>query len=196
MYLLLSLLGTAIGLSVSSRVEGEELGIGAAIYATFVTLLSLFVGGCVTSRCAVGETKGEAVIHGTVLWGVLFAMLLCLMAGGIQLGFSAMVGAANTPTGRDVAARVNEDDLRARGMTAEQIAEELREAAKDPAATRAAWWAFGGVLLSVLAAVAGAVTGSGTNIVALRHSERIAVPHGDHVHVVRTETVENVTPRK
>lgn len=174
-YFLLSVLGTAIGLSVSTRVGADTIGTGAAIWAIAATLLSLFLGGWVTSQCAVGENKTEAAIYGLILWGVLLGMLLWLAASGISIGFSALVGVASTPAARDLAAQVPERDLQtageAAGLNAEQIRSvqqrlktlpaELQAAAQDPSARRAAWWTFGGFLLSLLAAIVGAVAGAG-----------------------------------
>jgi hypothetical protein len=170
-YFLLSVLGTAIGLSVGNRVSGETIGTGAAIWAIAAVLLSLFLGGWVTSQCAVGENKMEAAIYGLILWGVLLGMLLWLAASGIQIGFNALVGVASTPVVRDVVGRLSEEDMRAAGLNQEQIQSlqakaqnlpaELQAAAQDPGVRRAAWWTFGGFILSLLAAIGGAVAGAG-----------------------------------
>jgi hypothetical protein len=51
-YLLLTLLGTAIGLSVHDRVADRSFNIGAVVYAILVTAGALFLGGFVASQMA------------------------------------------------------------------------------------------------------------------------------------------------
>jgi hypothetical protein len=181
-YLLLSVLGVALGLSVSGTVGSTELGVGAAIWAVITTLLALFLGGWITSQCTVGENRMEAVIYGVILWGLVFAILLWLMASGVRLGFNAVIGLASaTPGAVRTADRLTEEDLRAAGFTQGQIDNfkeqfhQLRARVQELPAGRgdvnwaaqsatAAWWTFGGILLSMLAAVGGAVAGAGPNL--------------------------------
>jgi uncharacterized membrane protein len=181
LYFLLTLFGAAIGFSVSGRVRPETLGTGAAIWSIFTTVLSLFAGGYVTSQCSVGENRFEAVLYGVILWGVLFSMLLWLMASGVRAGFNAMVGmthAAQVVAGNE-GARGWEEAARRSGVpqqkidewrkTAPDAAEQAKRTAEDQdnqqaaadAATRVTWWAFLGTLVSMLAAVAGAYVGAG-----------------------------------
>src|SRR6186997_728014 len=58
-YLVFTLLGGAIGLSVSNDTDSETLSNGAAVWAVVTTIIALFVGGWVTSQCTVGENKME-----------------------------------------------------------------------------------------------------------------------------------------
>lgn len=181
-YFLFSVLGVALGLSVTPHVQDRALGIGAAIWALASVLLSLFLGGWVTSQCTVGENPREALVYGVLTWGTLFAVLLWFMGMGVRVGFSAVMGAASTPAVTQAVNQMNDADLRAAGFSDEQITNfrnqfdqlrarsqnvpaELRSAAEDPRAVQAAWWTFGGVLLSMLAAIGGAVAGSGPNFV-------------------------------
>lgn len=181
LYFLLTLLGAAVGLSVGDRVRPQSLGTGASAWAVLATVLSLFVGGYVTSQCSVGENRFEAALYGVILWGVLFGMLLWLMASGVRAGFHAMVGmtqASQAVTG-NMSTQDWESAARKAGVPQEQIAQwrqkapeaadRARRAAEDPenqqaaadAATRVTWWAFFGTLLSMLASVAGACVGAG-----------------------------------
>jgi hypothetical protein len=181
LYFLLTLLGGAIGLSVSGRVRPQTLGTGAAVWAILATVVSLFVGGYVTSQCSVGENRFEAVLYGVILWGVLFGMLLWLMASGVRAGFNAMVGMAHATQAAvgDVSSRGWEEAARSAGVPQDQIDEwrkklpdaagQARRAAEDQdnqqavadATTRVTWWAFAGTLVSMLASVAGAYVGAG-----------------------------------
>jgi hypothetical protein len=180
-YLVLTLLGAAVGLSVSHNVRGETLGAGAAIWAIITTIASLFLGGWVTTQCAVGENKMEAVVHGVIMWGAFFAMILWMVAVGVRGGFNAMLGAtyAGTVVGRAIPAEDWEAAARRAGVSQEQIDKwrenvrnapaRAREALEDPAnrqaaadnAMAAAWWTLLGTVLSLAAAIAGALVGSG-----------------------------------
>jgi hypothetical protein len=94
-YVVLALLGVALGVEVAVRGTNDYLGAGTAIYSILSLLLAMFFGGWATSRLAVGESKLEAVLYGLILWGVLFAGMMWLLATGIRTGFGAMVGAAS-----------------------------------------------------------------------------------------------------
>ena len=50
-YLILTLLGGAIGLTVSDNVRTDTLKTGGAIWAILATAIALFVGGWVTTQC-------------------------------------------------------------------------------------------------------------------------------------------------
>ena len=94
-YVILALLGVAVGVETAVRGPNVYFGTGAAIYAIFSLLLAMFFGGWATSRLAVGESKLEAVLYGVILWGALFAGMMWLVTAGIQTGFGAMVGVAS-----------------------------------------------------------------------------------------------------
>jgi len=193
-YFILSLLGTAIGLSVRDRVEGENLGIGAVTWAGVSLILALFVGGYVASQCAVGENKAEATIHGIMVWGVLFIAIVWLATSTVRSGFSALVNVAHTGTGAtDRLTREGwEEAARRAGVPTEQIdrmrGELNRNGNADGAAgqaptteqaaqyaTQAAWWSVVGVLMSMLAAVCGALAGSGPtpHLIAIMNRTRV-----------------------
>ena len=180
-YLILTLLGGAIGLTVSDNVRTGSLKTGAAIWAILATAIAMFVGGWVTTQCTVGENKTEAVVHGVIMWGVVLAMLLWLMATGIRAGFNAMVGMANVGSvaARDTTTEDWEAAARRSGVPqstinewrqkATEVPAETRRAVEDPAnqqaaveaATQASWWTLLGTLLSMAAAVSGALVGAG-----------------------------------
>lgn len=200
LYFLLTLLGGAIGLSVDSNVSSDRLGTGAAIWAIATTLLALFIGGFVTSQCTAGENKVEAALYGVIVWGLLFAMLIWLMATGVRAGFNAMVGMASFNQSMTGTSMDNwESAARRAGVPQEQIEdwrrraatapENVRQAVQDPqnqqavseSTTRAAWYAFAGTLLSILAAVGGALVGSGPTL-------QLLVPRLSGGTVMRRET--------
>lgn len=94
-YMVLSMLGLALGIEVASRRADAPLGAGTAIYMILCLLIAMFFGGWTTSRLAVGETKVEAVLYGLILWGVLFLGMIWLVSIGVRAGFGGMVGMAS-----------------------------------------------------------------------------------------------------
>jgi len=176
--LVLTVLGTAVGLTASDSVDGSTLGMGAGIWAIVTTIVALFIGGWITSQCVVGETKTESIVHGIIMWGVTFAMLMYFAASGISSGFGAMMQVADV--GATASQSASEDTwqqmAQAAGVSQEQIDEWASKAeatANDPeaqrqaaeqtqeTATQAAWWTLGGLVLSIAAAVGGALLGAG-----------------------------------
>lgn len=174
LYFLLTLLGTAIGLSVHDRMADRSLAIGAVVWAILVTAGCLFLGGFVASQLTTGENKIEGMLYGLMVWAAVFALL----ATGVRYGFSAMIGmanaanttaAANGGTWEDMALRSgvpqNEvDRMRATIPDATARAREAAGQATEEHATRAAWYAFLGTLVSMLAGAIGGYVGSGPTL--------------------------------
>jgi hypothetical protein len=94
-YIVLSLLGVALGIEAVVRGASAHLGAGTAIYSILTLLLAMFFGGWTTSRLAVGESKLEALLYGVILWGTLFIGMVWLLSAGIRTGFGAMIGMAS-----------------------------------------------------------------------------------------------------
>ncbi len=185
-YFLLTLLGVALGLEVVSRgTGGNDLSLGASIYAIVALLVAMFFGGWATSRLAVGETKLEAVLYGIILWGVLFTGLIWLVGNGIRVGYAALVGTASgafsTPEGQWDYARLGEA-MRSAGAdraTVDKAVAELRRVQTNPeslpevtrenvdarsatdVARSASWYALLGVVISMGAVILGSLIGSG-----------------------------------
>jgi hypothetical protein len=203
LYLLWGTLGIALGFSISGSVGDRELAVGATVWAVLATLLSLFVGGWVTSQCSVGESKLEAALYGVILWGVVFATLVILMGSGIQLGFQSLLSITISPAVGIVTERLTEQDLQQAGLTREQIERvqaraqnlpaELRARGKEPRSVAAAWWTFGGILLSMLTAVAGSLAGAGPNVVLVRCASRAPLVAGEAA--ATREYIPGVDPR-
>ena len=186
-YLVFTLLGGAIGLSVSNNTDSETLSTGAAIWAVVTTIIALFVGGWVTSQCTVGENKMEAMVHGIITWGIVLFMTVWLVTAGMSSGFSAMWGLASFTS--EAAAATNGDwqgMARQAGVSEATIAEWQQEAAtaqesasqaaSDPAnrerarayATTATWYTLLGTILSMAAAIGGSLVGAGPTFRLLR----------------------------
>ena len=178
-FFVLTLLGGAVGMTVYDNVSPNTLNTGAAVWAIASTIIALFVGGWLVSQATVGENKCEAAMHGIIMWGVVFAMLVGLSATGVRAGFNAMVGVASVMDRNDGSMRQNwESYARQSGATEEQVnrmrdagnnaGNKLNDVANDPAArdrvATAAWWTLFGVLLSMASALAGALVGAGPTI--------------------------------
>lgn len=167
--LLLTMLGSAIGLSVRDNMSGDSLAIGGVVWAVLVTAGCLFLGGFIASQMTTGENKVEGVLYGILVWAVVFGALLFLAGQAARAGFSAMIGVANTAAPPDGATW--QDLARRAGVPENQIAQmqnnapEAAQRAVNPEnATRAAWYTFLGTLISMLAAAIGGYVGSGPTL--------------------------------
>lgn len=175
LYLLLTILGLALGLEAVARgTERGDIGSGAAIYTTIALLIAFFFGGWATTRLAVGESKLEAVLYGMILWGLLFVGMFTLLGQGVRAGFGGLVGVATGMYG-DESGEVNIDqlatDLQEAGVPADQV-QKVRSYYEDPkvdvsraelvnVSRKAAWWSLVGIVTSMAAIILGALIGSG-----------------------------------
>ena len=136
LYFLLTLFGAALGFSISDKTSTQGLAIGAAVYAIVMTAVCLFVGGLVASQLSVGENKLEGALYGVLVWAVVFAMLMWLMATGVKAGFNAMVGVATAGSaignaaGQKMTPEEREAVARDFGFDQKQI-DEVKQKAKD-----------------------------------------------------------------
>lgn len=175
-FLLLTLLGGSIGLSIRDEVTTETFGTSASIWAIASTIIALFVGGYITSQCTVGENAGESVVHGIIMWGVVFAFIVWMTIAGVRVGFSAMMGVASVGASAMEGVNQNWETLaRQAGVPAERIEEWRQQAAataQDPqsqeqaadVAMQASWWTLFGVMLSMVGAALGAYLGAGPRV--------------------------------
>ncbi len=191
MYFLLTLLGGAIGFTLTDYARADTIGTMAAVWAIAVTAVCLYMGGFVASQLTTGENRAEAVVYGLLVWAVTFAMLVWLMATGVRAGFNAMLGvatagtaivdtAANNTTQADweeVARRAGfeQTQIDAVKERAKNAPAEARAAANDPdnqvkmreageKATKITWYTFLGTVISMLAAAFGGYIGSGPSV--------------------------------
>jgi hypothetical protein len=184
-YIVLTMVGVALGIELAVRGSSPQFGAGAAIYSIVVLLLAMFFGGWATSRLAVGESKLEAVLYGLILWGVLFMGMVWLLASGMRTGFGALFGTASgvytTEEGRVDYDRVTRDlkqagvddatvnkyrsyseRIRDNPASAADVGRELGgDVAAQQAARQASWWTVGGILVSLATVILGALMGSG-----------------------------------
>src|SRR5262245_4411804 len=94
-YLVLTLFAGAIGLSLSdTNIRDNTWTWIVAVAAVFAAAVALFCGGWVTTQLAVGENRTEAIIHGVLTWGVVFAVMVWMVGMGVKTGYNAMIGAS------------------------------------------------------------------------------------------------------
>ena len=134
-------LGAAAGMTTHQKMSDRTLFVGAMIWYTFSTLVSLFVGGVVVSRCTAGEDKTEAVTYGFVLWGVTFVGVALLAAGGINVGASASVLRQESQMPGNLAAQTQQKGA--------EVKAGIDDGAPAVSPTAVAWWSFAGIILSM-----------------------------------------------
>lgn len=174
-YSLLTMLGIAIGFTVSDRMDANELGMGAGIWAFVALLFSLFLGGWVSTQCTVGENRTEAILYGMIVWGLASSMLLWLTAAGLTMGYGTVLAERGLPVERTATAvtppMLNAERM-GRNETAADRTEQVGRTGEDNSQRAlvsevrvrdrlraASWWTFAGTLLSMLAAIGGALLG-------------------------------------
>lgn len=177
-YFVLTLLFAAIGVSLTEAgVRGNAVGIGVLVAMVLTLVVSLFLGGWVSSLLTAGENQRESVIYGLLTWAVFTGIALWMVGVGVRAGYFAAVGSAVVVQNNE---RITpwEDVARQAGVPQQRIDEaknaidpaRARELANDPqnqerareAAVGAAWIALVGTMLSMAAAVGGAFVGCGT----------------------------------
>lgn len=168
--MLLTALGVAVGISATQpgETEASTLGTGAGIWGAASLLISLFVGGMVSTRIGAITDSTTGFFEGALVWVVSVLLMLYLATSGVGMlasGTLNLVGGAaqampsqTQQQAGDIASQAKDkigqavESAKSGGL--QQKAEEMK-----PAATRAAWITFGGLVLSLLAAVIGAMLG-------------------------------------
>lgn len=167
-FVFLSILGVALGLTISHDVAEENLAAGAAIWSIVSLLVALFLGGYVASLSTAGETKGEALMYGVLLWATLFVVLTVLSAAGVSLGLAGMMNDVNLSRGQPAVNPAERTErLREAGFSEKQIKvfSDFGDRARQVSPTTTAWWTVGGMFLALIASLLGAVTGAGPTLV-------------------------------
>ena len=90
--LVLSAIGAAIGLSNigGSSAPGStagNLGSAVGIWSIISLLISLFVGGWITSRASGPMNRSTALLNGAILWAATLALGSWLLASGVSGAF-------------------------------------------------------------------------------------------------------------
>ncbi len=97
--LVLTLLGIASGLSMTSVQQGEAPGTGAMIWAGISMLLAALIGAYVAGRMSGLKRKTDGILHGVVSWAVttlLFVVLATSAGGSLLSGLFSSLGQGAT----------------------------------------------------------------------------------------------------
>lgn len=175
--LLLTLFFGAIGVTVAEAgVRANTVGTAALVACILSVIVSLFVGGWVSTQLTAGENEREAVLYGILTWALVVGFTVALVGMGARTGYFALVSgsmvASQTPAAQDW-----EQSARNAGVPQERIdswkaaldPNRAREAANDPAmqekaeraAVAASWAALVSIALSMAACIGGALAGRG-----------------------------------
>ncbi|HVK08293.1 MAG TPA: DUF2188 domain-containing protein [Gemmataceae bacterium] len=174
-YLLLTLLALAIGVSTMDHIQNRTFAISGAIVGLVSLLAALFLGGNVASRLSTRETRGEAILYGIILWaGFFFLVTLAGMNVGGSLGQMSLLG---KPAAVAEAPQPPRTEAQERAQAkAEEVANRTETVVADMKPATMAWWAFGVMVLSMLAAIGGSVVGAGPEFVFSRFGPAEARP--------------------
>jgi len=155
--LVLSALGAAIGLSGlansgAPRTNADEVGAGIGIWSIISLLISLFVGGWVTSRASGPMNRSTALLNGAILWATTLAIGSWLLASGVSGTFGVLASNAG-----EVFNQVQQGSVNVPNSAPNVDANQARGLAGN---TAKVGWAFVfGSLLGLLASMIGASAG-------------------------------------
>src|SRR5215207_9504583 len=101
----LTVLGAAIGLTaLDGEDSGKAFGIGAAIWALLVPLITLFVGGMTVGRLATVRDSLESFMHGALVWALSLLLATWLIGTGASRVLGGTLNLAGNLTGSAVTA--------------------------------------------------------------------------------------------
>jgi hypothetical protein len=176
-YLILSVLGAAIGMSALSPLSRpnplQGFGFASGAYLIVMTVIAVFIGSYFAGRCA----PALGWLHGLLAWAVMILMIVygttslvgsAVSAAGSVAATGATVGAAASPSGA-AATITGSLTQRVQGVIASASAEasspqaeaDARQAADTAArgAARASWFSFAalvvGAVISIVSGRAG-----------------------------------------
>jgi hypothetical protein len=97
--LVLSALGAAIGLtsiagSGSPRSDAGDVGSAVGIWSIISLLISLFIGGWMTTRTCGPMSRSSAMLNGAVLWATTLAISAWLLSSGVSGAFGVVASNA------------------------------------------------------------------------------------------------------
>lgn len=156
--LVLSAFGAAIGLTTiagsgAPRSDAGDVGSAVGIWSIISLLISLFIGGWITSLAAGPMNKSTALLNATILWATTLAISAWLLSSGVSGAFGIL--ASNTGEAINQAQQTGVNIPKSvPNISAEQTRNIAGNAAK-------AGWSFAlGSLLALVASLFGASVGA------------------------------------
>ena len=169
--LVLSLIGLGIGLSTidargGDNPDGATVGIGAVIWWTLSSLISLYVGGMIAGRTA-GTFNGY--FHGLITWATVTVAMVLILSSAVGGAFRGVTGLAQFTVQQFPQLRQQAPDLveNVQAQTRDAV-NQAENAAKDPVrqqqmqenADRAAKGGAMGTIGAAIALLLGAIAAS------------------------------------
>ncbi len=157
--LVLSALAAAIGLTSLSgsgapRSNAGGVGTAVGISAIISLLISLFLGGWVTSRACGPINRSTALLNGAILWATTLAISGWLLSSGVSGAFGVVASNAGEILNQAQQSGVTPGTANPPNVTAEQARDLAGNAAKIG-------WSFAlGSLLGLIAALIGSTVGN------------------------------------
>ncbi|MBH8563223.1 hypothetical protein I8748_13680 [Nostoc sp. CENA67] len=155
--LILSSLFGAIGAgsvanSGAPRTIAPNVAGNVGLWSTIALLISLFIGGWITSRACGPMNRNTALLNGAIFWATTLALSSWLLASGVSGAFG--IAASNAG---EVINQVQQPGTALPKNVPNLTAEQARDIAT--ATSRALWWFVFGSLLGLAASLMGAIAG-------------------------------------
>lgn len=132
-FLLLTVLGLAIGISAADVGPGEDLdarslGIGAAVWSGLTLLVALFIGGMVATSTGMVYDYTSGMIEGVLVWVLTVLLLIYMASSGISMLTSGVLGTLGSVTrGATSAAAMSFDAAEFSAGDVDQITARLKD---------------------------------------------------------------------
>ena len=157
--LVLSALGAAVGASFLSdsgapRSNAGGVGTSVGIWSIISLLISLFIGGWVTTRGCGPMNRSTALLNGTILWATTLALSSWLLASGVSGAF----GVAASNAGEVINQIQQQGGVNVPQNAPDVSAQQARNIAEG--ASRGLWSFVFGSLLGLVASLIGASAGA------------------------------------
>lgn len=128
-FVVLTVLGLAIGLSTFDANNPDDFAIGATIYGSLNAIISFFLGGFVAAKTTAVAGTGNGLLNGAMVWIASIALIVNFLGAGVGslLGTAGSIAQTAVTSAADVAGSVADD--------AAAAIEANPEAVQDAAAT-------------------------------------------------------------
>jgi hypothetical protein len=136
------------------RTISPNVASNVGIWSTIALLISLFVGGWITTRACGPMNRNTALLNGAILWATTLAVSSWLLASGVSGTFGVAVSNA--------AAILNQARQSGNLNIPQQAPQISAQQAREIAASirTGLWWFVFGSLLGLIASMIGAVVGA------------------------------------